>query len=78
MAQINITTTVEEQNKVIQAIKDLQGKTVPVSEIATVANLNQNRVRYVIADLLEAGKITREATKAYSKHYVRYRYFIAE
>ena len=78
MAQINITTTVEEQNKVIQAIKELQGKTVPVSEIASVANLNQNRVRYVIADLLEAGKITREATKAYNKHYVRYKYFIAE
>lgn len=74
LANIVITTTVEEQNKVLQAIKELQGKTVAVSEIARVADLNQNRVRYVITDLLDAGKIKRTATKAFNKHYIRYSY----
>lgn len=74
MAQINITTTPEEQNKVLQAIKKLQGQTVAVTAIAKEANMNPNRVRYVITDLLEAGKIKREATKAFNKNYIRYKY----
>lgn len=74
MAQINITTTSEEQNKVLQAIKKLQGQTVAVTAIAKEANMNPNRVRYVITDLLEAGKIRREATKAFNKNYIRYKY----
>ena len=78
MAQIIITTTAEEQAKVLEAIKQLQGETVPVAEIARVAKMNQNRVRYVITDLLEAGKITREASKAYNKHYIRDKYFLAK
>lgn len=74
MAQITITTTPEEQEKVLAAIKKLQGQTVAVSTIATVANMNQSRVRYVITDLLEAGKIKRDATKAFNKNYIRYKY----
>ena len=74
MAQIVITTTVEEQDKVLQAIKKLQGQTVAVSAIAREAGMNQNRVRYVIADLLDMGKIKREATKAFNKNYIRYKY----
>lgn len=78
MAQINIVTTQEEQAKVLTAIKKLQGTTVAVSTIAKTAGMNQNRVRYVVADLLEAGKIKREATKAFNKHYVRYKYEVVE
>lgn len=74
MAQINIITTAEEQAKVLQAVKKLQGQTVAVSLIAKEAGMNQNRVRYVITDLLEAGKIKREATKAFNKNYIRYKY----
>lgn len=74
MAQINIITTPEEQNKVYAAITALAGATVAVSEIARKAGLNQNRVRYVITDLEEAGKIRRIPTKAFNKHYVRYKY----
>lgn len=74
MAQINIVTTAAEQQKVLVAIKKLQGQTVAMSAIAREANMNQNRVRYVIADLLEAGKIKREATKAFNKNYIRYKY----
>lgn len=74
MAQINIVTTVEEQEKVLEAIRKLQGQTVAVSGIAREAGMNQNRVRYVITDLLDAGKIKREPTKAYNKNYIRYKY----
>lgn len=74
MAQINITTTKEEQCCVLEAIKKLSGKTVAVSAIAKEAGMNQNRVRYVVSDLEEAGKIKRVPTKAFNEHYIRYRY----
>lgn len=74
MAQINITTTEEEQCCVLEAIKKLSGKTVAVSAIAKEAGMNQNRVRYVISDLEEAGKIKRIPTKVFNEHYIRYRY----
>lgn len=74
MAQINIITTLEEQDKVLEAIKKLQGQTVAVTGIAKEAHMNPNRVRYVITDLLEAGKIKRNASKAFNKHYIRYSY----
>lgn len=78
MAQINIVTTAEEQRRVLGAIKKLQGKTVSMSAIADEADMNPNRVRYVITDLLEAGKIKREASKAFNKHYIRYKYEVTE
>lgn len=74
MAQINITTTESEQNCVLEAIRKLSGKTVAVSTIAKEAGMNQNRVRYVVSDLEEAGKIKRIPTKAFNEHYIRYRY----
>lgn len=74
MAQINITTTKSEQNCVLEAIRKLSGRTVAVSAIAKEAGMNQNRVRYIISDLEEAGKIKRIPTKAFNEHYVRYMY----
>lgn len=74
MAQINIVTTAEEQSVVLDAIRRLEGKTVAVSAIAREAGMNQNRVRYVIADLEEASKIKRVPTKAFNEHYIRYKY----
>lgn len=78
MAQINITTTAEEQEKVLEAIRKLQGQTVAVSKIAEVAGMNQNRVRYVITDLIDSGKILRLPTKAFNKNYIRYRYEVVQ
>lgn len=74
MAQINITTTEDEQSRVLEAIKRLSGKTVAVSAIAKEAGMNQNRVRYVITDLEEASKIKRVPTKAFNERYIRYKY----
>lgn len=74
MAQINIITTEEEQNCVLEAIKKLSGKTISVSAIAKEADINQNRVRYIIDDLQAANKIKRIPTKAFNAHYIRYMY----
>lgn len=76
MAQINIITTAEERDTVLNALRGLVDKTVPVAEIAKKAGMNPNRVRYVITDLEESGRIRRIPTKAFNKHYVRYRYEI--
>lgn len=74
MAQINILTTTDEQTRVLEAIKEMQGQTISVSAIAAKSGINKNRVRYVITDLIEAGKIKREPTKAFNKNYIRYKY----
>lgn len=74
MAQFNIVTTGEEQTAVLEAIRKLSGKTIAMSVIAREAHINQNRVRYVISDLMDAGKIRRTPTKIFNEHYIRYSY----
>lgn len=74
MAHININTTDEEQLKILQVLVTFKGQTVAVSAIAKAANMNQTRTRYVIQDLLEAGKIKRIPTRQFNKQYVRYSY----
>lgn len=74
MAQINIITTPEEQERVLKVLQDLTGQTVAVSAISKKADMNPNRVRYVLIDLEEAGKIKRIPTKAFNKRYIRYKY----
>lgn len=76
MAQISVVTTKEEQDKVLQVLKDLNGAVTPVSKIANLAGLGQSRARYAILDLLEAGRIEKVPHKAFNKHYVRYSYNI--
>lgn len=78
MAVIQILTTPEEQRKVLEAISRLEGQTVAYSAIAKEAGVPDNRVRYIITDLLETNKIKRETTKAMSKHYVRYKYGVVK
>lgn len=74
MAQFTVNTTAEEQEKVLKAIKELNGETAPVSTIARMAGLGHSRVRYTIQDLVDAGRIMKVPTKAINKHYVRYCY----
>lgn len=74
MAQITITTRPEEQDAVLQAIKELNGKVAAVSTIARMTGLLQSRVRYAIQDLVDAGRIRKVPHKAFNKHYVRYSY----
>jgi Fic family protein len=76
MAQITITTTPEEQDKVLQAIKELNGKVTAVSTIARMTGLRASRVRYAIQDLVDAERVRKVPTRAFNKHYVRYSYEI--
>ena len=76
MAQINVVTTKEEQDAVLQALVDLDGAVAPVSKIADMAGIKQSRARYAILDLLEAGRIEKVPHRAFNKHYVRYSYNI--
>ena len=76
MAQIIIETTREEQDKVMKAVKDLDGKVTPVATIASMVGMSPTRTRYVLLDLIEQGRIERVPHKAFNKHYVRYSYEI--
>lgn len=76
MALITIETTAEEQAKVLDVIKQHEGETIAMSTIATEAGMNRNRVRYVITDLEDSGKIKRVPTKAFNAHYIRYKYVV--
>lgn len=78
MARIEIITTKEEQDRIIEVLKDLKDRTIAVSEIARIANMNPNRTRYVIADLVEFGRVKRVPTKAFNEHYIRYKYEVAQ
>ena len=74
MAQINVNTTEEEREKVLQVLKELNGAVTPVSKVATMAGLKHSRARYVIMDLIDAGKIEKVPHRVFNKHYIRYSY----
>lgn len=74
MAQINVVTTEEEREKVLQAIREIDGAVVPVSKIAALAGVKESRARYAIIDLIDACKIEKVPHRAFNKHYVRYSY----
>lgn len=74
MAQITISTSGEEQDKVLEVLRELNGKVVAVSAIAKMACMKDSRVRYAIQDLVDAGKVRKIPTKAFNKHYIRYSY----
>ena len=76
MATVTITTTQEEQQKVLEALKGLQGETVAMSKISKVCGLSVSRVRYTLADLIEANKIRKIPTKCINPRYIRYKYEI--
>ena len=74
MAIITIKTTPQEQKQVLEAIKHFKNKQVAVSAIAKEARLNQNRVRYILVDLIEHGYVERIPHKNLNAHYIRYSY----
>lgn len=74
MANIVINTTPEEQEAVLDALRKLQGVVVPLSRVVGITGLTYSKVRYVVMDLEDAGKIKRIKAKEFNKHYVRYMY----
>jgi len=76
MAKFTIVTSEKEQEEVLKALKQINGATASVSTIAKTAGLPISRTRYALIDLEDAGKIKKEATRAFNRHYVRYAYKI--
>lgn len=76
MAKFNIETSPIEQERVLSAIKQLNGATASVATIAKTAGIPQSRARYALVDLEEAKRIERVVVKAFNEHYVRYAYKI--
>lgn len=74
MAQFSVETTPEEQEVVLNVLRQLEGQVVPVSTIAEKAGMRPSRTRYAIIDLMEAGKVERIVAKAFNKRYIRYTY----
>lgn len=78
MATIKIETTAEEQQQVLAAIEKHVNEVIAVSKIAQTAKLNQNRVRFIIADLIDLNKVKRIPVKAFNARYIRYKYKLVE
>lgn len=78
MAKINIITHEHEKRAVIKAIKKHEGKTIAVSKIAKEADINPNRARFVIEDLIAEDRIERIVTKKFNERYIRYSYKVKE
>lgn len=76
MATIKIMTTDEEQWIVLETLKRVQDTAIPVSKLSEMCGLPQSRVRYALVDLEDDGKIKRVVTRAFNKHYKRYKYII--
>lgn len=76
MAKFNVDTSPAEQEKVLKAIKQLNGVTASVATIAKTAGLPASRARYALVDLEDAKRIERVVVKAFNEHYVRYAYKI--
>lgn len=75
MPIIAITTTPDEQEKVLEVIRTIDStKAISVARLAEMANMNASRVRYAIADLVDKGRIVRVPIKAFNKNYIRYSY----
>jgi len=75
MPIIAITTTPDEQEKVLEVIRTIDStKAISVARLAEMANMNASRVRYAIADLVDQGRVVRVPVKAFNKNYIRYSY----
>lgn len=75
MANIVIQTTDEEQQKIIDVLKQIVPmRAISVAKIAKEAHLNSTRARYAIMDLEEQGRLKRIPLKAFNKNYIRYGY----
>lgn len=78
MAVIKITTTQEEHDRVIEALKVIGDKVASVAMIAEEAQMTHNRTRYTLVDLEEQGKIKRHVVVAFNQKYKRFRYEVVE
>ena len=76
MAKFIIETSSTEQEKVLQALKQINGAAASVATIAKGAELPRSRVRYALVDLEDSGRIEKVPVRAFNRHYIRYAYNI--
>jgi predicted transcriptional regulator len=78
MAGVNVKIFPEEKDTMVKVIKKNKGKTISVAKLADQAGFNPNRTRFIIAELLEEGRIIKTPTKAFNERYIRYSYDVAK
>lgn len=73
---MNIIIKIEESEKleVLEIMKKLVGVQVSVAKIADEGDLNPNRTRFVVADLVAEGRLKKITVKDFGPHYRRYSY----
>lgn len=78
MANIPLNIKEYEKINVLNAVRLLKDKATSVDKIASMTDISSNRVRFVIEDLLDEGRLFREVVKNYGPRYIRYKYSITE
>lgn len=78
MALINIKTSEEDKARVIDSIRKLKSQAKSVATIAKNANMNPNKVRFIMEDLIAENKIEKIAIVQYHSKYNRYLYIVKE
>ena len=78
MALINIKTSEEDKMQVIESIKKLKSQAMSVAKIARNANMNPNKVRFTIEDLIAENRVEKVAIIQYHSKYNRYVYIVKE
>lgn len=74
MAGVNVKIYPEEKETMVKIIKKNKGKTISVAKLAEQAGFNPNRSRFIIAELIEEGRVDKIPTKAFNERYIRYTY----
>jgi predicted transcriptional regulator len=74
MAGVNVKIYPEEKDAMVKVIKKNKGKTISVAKLAEQAGFNPNRSRFIIAELLEEGRVVKTPTKQFNERYIRYSY----
>lgn len=78
MALINIKTSEEERLQVIESILKLKSQAMSVAKISANANMNPNKVRFIIEDLIAENRVEKMAIIQYHRKYNRYVYIVKE
>lgn len=74
--KIVIEISEQEKLEVMKLMKKFEGVPVSIAKIAESGDLNPNRTRFVVSDLVEEGRLKKILVKDYGPHYRRYAYTI--
>ncbi len=78
MATVTIQTSNAEKLRILEALHEVGDRQVTLRELGVMTEKSPTRVRYILLDLEEEGKIKRVPIVAFNKNYVRYKYVVTE